>query len=86
MSENKNKVASPPDQTAPEQASGLQHAGRRQFLKTLTAGGAVAGLAAVTASQAMAATSAEVGEKPAPDEKSGYRETDHIRTFYDTLR
>lgn len=81
MSENNNKVTSPPDQ-----AEQLQHAGRRQFLKTLTVGGAVAGIAAVTATQAMAATSSDAGEKPAPDEKSGYRETDHIRTFYDTLR
>ena len=86
MSENKNKVASPPDQTAHEQASGLQHAGRRQFLRTLAAGGAVAGIAAVTAAQATAATTPEVTAKPAPTEKSGYRETDHIRTFYDTLR
>ncbi|WP_086481971.1 twin-arginine translocation signal domain-containing protein [Oceanospirillum sanctuarii] len=81
MSENNNKVTSPPDQT-----EGLQHAGRRQFLRTLATGGAVAGIAAVTASQAMAATTPEVGVKPAPEEKSGYRETDHIRTFYDTLR
>lgn len=86
MSENKNKVASPPDLIAQQPAEGLQHEGRRQFLRTLAAGSAVAGIAAVTASQAVAATTPEAGSKPAPEKKNGYRETDHIRAFYDTLR
>ncbi|WP_417594808.1 twin-arginine translocation signal domain-containing protein [Oceanospirillum sp.] len=81
MSENNNKVTSPPDQT-----DGLQHAGRRQFLKTLATGSAVAGVAAVTASQAIAAASPDTDQQPATEEQNGYRETDHIRTFYDTLR
>ncbi len=63
----------------------LKQAGRRQFLKALTAGGAVAGLAAMTAGQAVAATN-DVPAKPAPEDKKGYRETDHIRSYYDTLR
>ncbi len=81
MSENNNKVTSPSDQ-----ADGLQHAGRRQFLKTLATGSAVAGVAAVTASQAIAAASPDTDQQPATEEQNGYRETDHIRTFYDTLR
>lgn len=89
MHDNKNKVTAAPGLELSEQATpdsqGLQHAGRRAFLKTLTAGGAVAGLAAVTASQVMAA-SPESAQPPLPEEKDGYRETDHIRTFYDTLR
>ncbi|OOV87948.1 hypothetical protein BTA35_0206720 [Oceanospirillum linum] len=64
----------------------MQHAGRRQFLKTLATGSAVAGVAAVTASQAIAAASPEADQQSAKEEQNGYRETDHIRTFYDTLR
>lgn len=63
----------------------LKQAGRRQFLKAITAGGAVAGLAAVTASKAIAATEGE-SVKPVVKEENGYRETDHIRSYYDTLR
>ncbi|WP_084632161.1 twin-arginine translocation signal domain-containing protein [Oceanospirillum maris] len=84
MSDNNNKVSSPSPELS-EKDRGLEHAGRRAFLKKLTAGGALAGIAAVTASQAIAA-SPEPASNPQPEEKSGYRETDHIRTFYDTLR
>jgi nitrous oxide reductase len=63
----------------------LKQAGRRQFLKTIAAGSAVAGVAAVTATQAAASTG-EQETAPASNSQNGYRETDHIRAYYDTLR
>ena len=64
----------------------LKQAGRRQFLKAITAGGAVAGLAAVTASKAVAATDTQESVRPETNKQDGYRETDHVRSYYDTLR
>lgn len=81
MNENNNKVTAPPEPTE----AGLQHAGRRRFLKVLTAGSAVAGIAAVSSTQVLAG-SPETTAKAAPETGNGYRETDHIRSFYDTLR
>ncbi|KFZ36676.1 formate dehydrogenase [Shewanella mangrovi] len=55
---------------------------RRQLLKTLAIGSA-AGAVATVSGQAMAAT-----DMPATTAKKadGYRETEHIRSYYDTLR
>ena len=57
--------------------------GRRSFLKKLgLAGGAVgaATLAPLVQAQAPAP------EAPADNSSSGYRETDHIRSYYDSAR
>ncbi|SDI30812.1 MULTISPECIES: twin-arginine translocation signal domain-containing protein [Ferrimonas] len=55
---------------------------RRAFLKNLGLGTAAAtAAAAVTSTQAVAATPAHSDEKP-----SGYRESDHVRSYYASLR
>ncbi|QSX33565.1 twin-arginine translocation signal domain-containing protein [Shewanella avicenniae] len=55
---------------------------RRQLLKTLAIGSA-AGAVATVSGQALASTdNAEVTAKQA----DGYRETEHIRSYYDSLR
>lgn len=55
---------------------------RRQLLKSLALGGA-AGAVATVSGQALAATDkAETAVKQA----DGYRETEHVRSYYDTLR
>ncbi|RCV87537.1 twin-arginine translocation pathway signal [Billgrantia montanilacus] len=67
---------------------------RRRFLKTLGVGTAAAGAAAAGAAAAGAAAAvghvtlvqAENKAEPVVDTAQGYRETDHIRTFYATLR
>jgi hypothetical protein len=56
---------------------------RRRVLKTLVAAGSVTALAAVSG-RAVAGPKVEVAE-PAPEAK-GYRETDHIRTYYSKAR
>lgn len=56
---------------------------RRRVLKTLVAAGSFTALAAVSG-QAMAAPVA-TGLKKAPVD-TGYRETDHIRTYYSKAR
>lgn len=53
---------------------------RRRFLFALGAGGA--GAAAAAASPAIAAPAAV----PAADASSGYRETEHVRDYYDSAR
>lgn len=55
--------------------------GRRQLLKALALGSA-AGAVATVSGQAAAATT-DVAPKAKDD---GYRETDHIRSYYATLR
>jgi len=58
---------------------------RRRFLRTLGAGGALAGTAAVIGHVSLSQADAP----PAPDREAAdklYRETDHIRTYYATLR
>ncbi|GGI89881.1 formate dehydrogenase [Shewanella gelidii] len=55
--------------------------GRRQLLKALALGSA-AGAAATMSGQAAAAPAAKAPE----DQGDGYRETDHIRNYYATLR
>ena len=57
--------------------------GRRGFLKTLGMAGTAAGAVAVAGTVQAKVTTAESGEK---QEGSGYKETEHIRNFYDTLR
>lgn len=56
---------------------------RRRVLKTLVAAGGVTALAAVSG-RAVAGPAATAAE-PAPVER-GYRETDHIRTYYSKAR
>jgi hypothetical protein len=56
---------------------------RRRVLKTLFAAGGVTALAAVSG-RVVAAPATEIA-KPAPA-PSGYRETDHIRTYYSKAR
>ena len=55
---------------------------RRQFLKGAGTAGAVAGVAAAASlggRKAQAAT-------PVADDKSGYRETEHVSTYYELAR
>ena len=56
---------------------------RRQFLFALTAGGA--GVAAAKASPALAASTGDATSAPAAA-TSGYRETAHVRDYYDSTR
>ncbi|MCE9662351.1 twin-arginine translocation signal domain-containing protein [Halomonas sp. M5N1S17] len=57
---------------------------RRRFLKTLGLGTAAAGAAAAVGHVTL--VQAENKAEPVVDTAQGYRETDHIRTFYATLR
>lgn len=57
--------------------------GRRGFLKKLGMAGTAAGAVAVAGNVQAKVTTAESGEKR---EGSGYKETEHVRTFYETLR
>lgn len=58
---------------------------RRRFLKTLGVGTAAAG-AAVAVGHVTLAQAETKATAPAPDASSHYRETDHIRAFYASLR
>ncbi|MFY0988944.1 twin-arginine translocation signal domain-containing protein [Halomonas sp. C05BenzN] len=58
---------------------------RRHFLKTLGVGTAAAGAAAAVGHVSLVQAETSRTESPA-DKAQGYRETDHIRTFYATLR
>ncbi|WP_417762420.1 twin-arginine translocation signal domain-containing protein [Shewanella sp.] len=62
-----------------KQASDLS---RRQLLKTLALGSA-AGAVATVSGQALAATDTT---ETAAKTTDGYRETEHVRSYYDTLR
>ena len=53
-------------------------AGRRDFLK-------LAGVATVSGGAALA-TGGDVVEASVPDGQKGYRETDHVRAYYDAAR
>ncbi|GGY98959.1 twin-arginine translocation signal domain-containing protein [Shewanella fodinae] len=55
---------------------------RRQLLKALAVGSA-AGAVATVSGQAMAAAPQAANE---PKPQDGYRETEHVRSYYDTLR
>ncbi|MCH1919645.1 twin-arginine translocation signal domain-containing protein [Shewanella sp. A3A] len=55
---------------------------RRQLLKTLALGSA-AGAVTTVSGQALAATEATA---TAAKQADGYRETEHVRSYYDTLR
>ena len=68
-----------------------QHAGhaaeRRRFLKGVAAAGGATALTAVFASRLMASDSGGAAvRKIQQPESRGYRETDHIRDYYRTLR
>ncbi len=58
---------------------------RRRFLKTLGVGTAAAGTAAAVGHVTLVQAETPRTE-PHADKAQGYRETDHIRTFYATLR
>jgi len=55
---------------------------RRRFLFALGASGAAG--AAAAASPVLPLTAADT--KPAPESGSGYRETEHVRSYYDSTR
>jgi hypothetical protein len=58
---------------------------RRRFLRTLGAGGALAGTAAVVGHVSL--SQADTTERAAPESvDQRYRETDHVRAYYATLR
>jgi 3-deoxy-D-arabino-heptulosonate 7-phosphate (DAHP) synthase len=57
--------------------------GRRSFLKKLGLASTAAGAVAVAGTVKAEVTTAESGEK---QEGSGYTETKHVRSFYETLR
>lgn len=56
--------------------------GRRQLLKALAVGSA-AGAVATVSGQALAASPAVA---PTTEKGDGYRETDHVRSYYASLR
>ncbi|MGS0681089.1 twin-arginine translocation signal domain-containing protein [Shewanella sp. 125m-7] len=56
--------------------------GRRQLLKALAIGSA-AGAVATASGQALAA---QPDTAPIAKKGSGYQESDHVRSYYDTLR
>lgn len=57
---------------------------RRRFLKALGVGTAAAGAAAAVGNVTL--VQAETAAEPLADTSRHYRETDHIRAFYATLR
>jgi hypothetical protein len=56
---------------------------RRRFLLALGAGGAAS---AAAAAQAVAAPAVPTPAAAADEQSSGYRETDHVRTYYASTR
>ena len=59
-----------------------QKLGRREFLKKAAVTGGAAGVAAVALSQG----SAEAAVVSGGPKSSGYRETEHVKTYYDLAR
>ena len=59
---------------------------RRRFLKTLGVGTAAAGAAAAVGNVTLAQAETKETTAKAPEQSIQYRETDHIRAFYATLR
>ncbi len=59
---------------------------RRRFLKTLGVGTAAAGAAAAVGHVTLAQAETPASTDKAPEASTQYRETDHIRAFYATLR
>ena len=55
---------------------------RRQMLKALALGSAAGAVASVVSTQATAAT----GAAPAQEQSENYRETEHVRDYYASLR
>lgn len=56
---------------------------RRQWLKKMALGGAVGAVATVASGQVLAATPESASDA---DKGDGYRETDHVRRYYASLR
>jgi len=59
-----------------------QKLGRREFLKKAAVSGGAAGVAAVALSKG-SAEAAVVSDSP---KSSGYRETEHVKTYYDLAK
>jgi nitrous oxide reductase len=59
---------------------------RRRFLKTLGVGTAAAGAAAAVGHVTLAQAETQASTTKASEASTQYRETDHIRAFYATLR
>tara|TARA_R110000868_G_scaffold223155_1_gene475008 strand:+ start:2793 stop:3017 length:225 start_codon:yes stop_codon:yes gene_type:complete len=59
-----------------------QKLGRREFLKKAAVTGGAAGVAAVALSKG----SAEAAVVSGSPKSSGYRETEHVKTYYDLAR
>lgn len=59
---------------------------RRRFLRTLGTGGALAGTAAVIGHVSLSQADAAGDDTPDPSPDRHYRETDHVRAYYATLR
>ncbi|GHC26593.1 twin-arginine translocation signal domain-containing protein [Aidingimonas halophila] len=59
---------------------------RRHFLKTLGWGTAAAGAAATVGHVTLAQAESDENDAGSSDTSTQYRETDHIRAFYATLR
>ncbi len=72
----KNRTQTPP------------HRGRRQFLRQVVAGGGALAAGAAVAGTLKVGDLAAEGEvrTPEPLQSSGYRETDHIRRYYETTQ
>lgn len=69
--------------TVPSATPAPQDSKRRRLLFALGAGGAAT---AAAAAQAVAAPVAALPEAAAEARKPGYRETDHVRTYYASTR
>lgn len=59
-------------------------ASRREFLKTMMVGGAGVALAAASGESPAAPEAPAAGRAPPPSGAAGYRETDHVRAYYET--
>lgn len=64
----------------------LQSSQRRRFLHTLGAGGVLAGTAAAIGHVNLTQADAPPAKDDDNEAARSYRETDHIRAFYATLR
>lgn len=60
--------------------------GRRAFFRTVAGLGVAAGTGALILRGGLAQASAPDAGAAAPPSKAGYRETDHIRKYYETAR
>ncbi|MGJ7456944.1 twin-arginine translocation signal domain-containing protein [Halomonas sp. MA07-2] len=59
---------------------------RRRFLRAMGTGGALAGTAAVIGHVSLSQADVPRDDTPPGDADKHYRETDHVRAYYATLR